>query len=123
MTIDVDETWTVRRLSTRYCDGYSLSAGYPPRMLQQESAVSDELIDGEVVRILSEPMGSSGQKCEKRKDKKKKRKEAKKYDVNENLIDESLTFCSSIQGIEIEEPYPDDDYLKQEEGGNVLRLL
>ena len=75
-TIVVRNEWTVRRLSIRCCEGYSLAAGFPPRSLPGDSLISNVIADGEVIRVLKEPLDDNSLKLATKRAKKLREKEA-----------------------------------------------
>ena len=83
-TLEIDETWTVRRLSIRHCGGYGLSAGFPPRQLPGGSLLSEEIMPGEVLRVLQQPMDEKALKKARKLEKKQQEME------NDIIIEEDL---------------------------------
>ena len=73
MTIEVKDTWTIQRLSVRYCNGQALAAGYPLRVLDGGSIVSEVLANGDLIRVLNEWMNDATERIMRKKEKRMER--------------------------------------------------
>ena len=90
MTIEVKDSWTIQRLSIRYCNGQALAAGYPLRVLDGGSIVSDALANGDLVRVLSGWMNDATEKIMRKKERRMEKKAEQESPTSERKADQEL---------------------------------
>ena len=73
-TVEVDDTWTVQRLSIRHCRGRALATGFPPRALVRSALISETVANGDLIRALNEWMNEAIERIMRKREKKKKRR-------------------------------------------------
>ena len=73
-TIDVEDSWTVQRLSLRHCNGQALASGFPPKPLRGSSLLSEVLHNGDVVRVLNDWMNETTERIMRKRAKRRQKK-------------------------------------------------
>ena len=73
-TVEVDDTWTIQRLSIRHCHGRAVVTGFPPRALVGSALISETLVNGDLIRALNEWMNEATKRIIRKRERNKQRK-------------------------------------------------